>query len=287
MISNVEISTEDTDFVEILDGNIAIIHDTAFVFQLDEKLLEYMKAHPKKISGIHITQLTIEKDPEVFGKHLKDLINHIIFMDQTCVENLFCICDDDQFFQQIEKVIDENSRVITRTNRRFPTQYDNSFKRNIVDMTGSLSIDEHVGYWVTVSNKVEREVEELPPGVNPLYVEPYKSSGDYFEPVPEKEETVDSSSSGSSSQPKPPQYQKVTIVDTTTFLLKGTYGAKCGHFYTGVEIGNKTFSATYRCRPDEHKKTGCEVTGEIPQVTKIGPVYKEESEINGTSSHSD
>lgn len=268
MISDIEITTDDSEFVQILDGSIAIINDTAFIFQLNEKLLEYMKANPSKIRGIHITQLSIEKDPKVFGKHLRDLINHIIFIDQTCVENLFCICDDDQFFQQIESSITENSRIISSTGRRFPTLYDNSFKRNIVDMTGSLSIDDHVGYWVTVSNKVEREVKELPIGVNPLYVEPYKSSGDYFEPV-DGEESFSSSTHQSITR-----YQKVNIVDTTTFNLKGTYGARCGNFYTGVELGTKTFSATYRCRPDEHKKTACEVTGEIPQVTKIGPIYR-------------
>lgn len=286
MISDVEINTGDSDFIEVYEKSYVIIHDTIFAFQLDDKLLAYMKAHPNKIRGIHITQLNIEKDPIAFGKCLKDLVNHIIFMDQTCVENLFCITDDDQFFQQIETVIEENSRIITKTNRRFPTHEDNSFKRNIVDMNGSLTIDYHVYYWMTVSNTVEREIEELPPGINPLYTEPYKSSGDYFEPVPE-EETEGGDSLSNSSQQQLPKYQKVTIVDTTTFNLKGTYSARCGAFHTGVEIGEKTFSVTYRCRPDEHKKTGCEVTGEIPQTTKIGPIYVEGGENSGSESHSD
>ena len=252
-ITDIHIENNMSHVTSVINDKMVLASRSLFVFQLNNELIPYLRSKPGEIDGIIICHLPFEKGFSEYKDKLGQLFKHIIFVDQTAVDNVLVLNESVEYYNATNKIIEANARKIEKLDfKLFPQVNTCSFNKRLSRFTASLWLgddDNSISYWVAFAQEHYPVTEDIPIGINPLLREPYKSSGDYFEIKPPPE-TEDSSDSLSTQQQK--QYWKVEIEEKITMRFKGMYGKIAGNLSLGVDADEGDIIITRRTRPDEY-----------------------------------
>jgi hypothetical protein len=134
---------------ELVDNHFMVIRDTIFAFEFSDAVVERLK-NDKSLNSIHIMPVMPKNlDPyyDTYEERLTELIKHIIFHDQRCVDGLMIISNDADLVAKSKSVVEKNSRVISSTGNRFPTVESTVFDQGFANFHATVTDNYNTAYW--------------------------------------------------------------------------------------------------------------------------------------------
>ena len=219
--------------VEIKSNHFFVLNGGLFAYQLTKEVVEFIKNN--KLDSVNIIPLLpigLDRDSENFGDHLAEIIKHIIFKDQSCVDKLIVVTTDSTYLSAARLSIEENSRVITSTSKRFPIPEDSLFAQDITSFNSVISVGDNESWWI------EPSYEEIP---DETYIfEPRHADdpeNDPLDPTKHDREVFDENGNK--------RYTYEVIIHKWTLNIRKTYSKPAGDFFNSIAIGTDSISAFY------------------------------------------
>ena len=113
-ITDVHIENGMPHVISVVNDKMLLAYRSLFVFQVDSTLIPYLRSKPGEIDGIIICHLPYEKGFTEYKNKLGQLFKHIIFVDQTAVDNVFILNEPVEYYNATNKIIETNARKIEK-----------------------------------------------------------------------------------------------------------------------------------------------------------------------------
>jgi hypothetical protein len=224
---HLHLESSDTENVKIVNNHAFTLNGALFAFQLSDKVKNLITGN-SGINAIHIIPLldmSIDEHSNKFGEYLTEIIKHIIFKDQTCVDNLIVVTTNPTYLAIGKECIANNSRVISSTAKRFPIEEDTLFDNEITGFNSVTSLDDHESWWIQPGTAIEEAATRI--------FEP-RHEGDY---PPKKTDIIDGRGYKA--------YLYEVKIHKWIFNIKKTYSKNAGNLYSSMTIGEDTITAYY------------------------------------------